>query len=68
MLYKYPSGKTVSVKPCGGKKPYFSYWHAKRAAKSLNREYGHARVSVYKCDKGNHFHIGNNYIRMKRWR
>jgi len=68
MLYHYQNGTIRSVKSCDGKKPYLSYWHAKRAAKSLNRSRDSARVVVYRCRKSNHFHIGNNYIRGNKWR
>lgn len=68
MLYHYQNGTTKDKPSCDGKKPYMSYWHAKRAVKALNRQYDSARVGIYKCKKNNHFHIGNKYIKKERWR
>jgi Ni/Co efflux regulator RcnB len=43
---------------CEGKKVFYTYWQAVRAAEGLNRHHEKAKANVYRCKSG-HWHTGN---------
>jgi hypothetical protein len=44
---------------CRGKKAFFTYYQATRAAKNLNRHHDTAKANIYRCVVCHHYHVGN---------
>ena len=51
---------SIDLAGCVGKRPYQTWWQAKRGAIRVNRKEGrHGHVEPYRCKGCGHWHLGS---------
>lgn len=53
---------------CYGKKVYYSYWAAQRAARNLNKHREGTKANFYRCVICHFWHVGNTMGKMRKRR